>query len=192
MYINEIKRIIKSSLKIKELVLNDENLLLAVSDAVNQISKSLKKQKKIMVAGNGGSAADAQHFAAEFIGRYKHERVALNCISLSTDSSVITALSNDYSYESIFSRQIEAIGKSNDIFLAISTSGNSKNIINAAKVCKAKNINVISLTGNSGGKLKEHSDICINIPSHETDRIQEAHILIEHIICSLIEKEYVV
>ncbi len=151
---------------------------------VNAISNG----KKIIWCGNGGSAADAQHMAAELMGGLRsHDRPAIRSIALTTDSSFITAWSNDTDYDSIFSRQIEGLGNSGDVLVAISTSGNSKNVINAVNICKEKGISVVVLTGRTGGKLKEMGEITISIPSDDTQRIQEGHLLAEHIICEMVE-----
>tara|TARA_Y100001958_G_C20987710_1_gene376410 strand:+ start:132 stop:689 length:558 start_codon:yes stop_codon:yes gene_type:complete len=150
----------------------------------------LNKGNKLMICGNGGSAADAQHIAAEFSGRFVKERKPLNAIALTTDTSAITAISNDYSFDDIFSRQIEAIGSANDILLGISTSGNSKNVINAVKKAKEHKILTCCLIGNNGGELLKLSDNSIVIKSNNTARIQEMHILIGHILCDLIDSYF--
>ena len=152
------------------------------------ISKSFKNAGKLLICGNGGSASDAQHLAAELVGRFRKDRIALPAIALNTDTSILTSISNDYSFEDIFTRQIEAIGNKNDILLAISTSGNSKNILNAAKYCLSKEIKVIALSGKSGGELESFCDISINVPSTITSNIQEMHIISLHLICTLIEE----
>jgi len=163
--------------------------------AAGILVKTLKENKKLMFCGNGGSAADAQHIAAELLIRYKgnHNRPSLPAISLAADSSVLTAAGNDFGAEQIFSRQIEGLGSSGDTLIAITTSGNSPNIINAIKTANEKKINVILLTGGDGGVIiKNHNsilDLAIVIPAEETAHIQEAHIMIGHILCALIEKE---
>lgn len=145
--------------------------------------------KMILWCGNGGSAADAQHMAAELMGGLRsHDRPAIKSIALTTDSSFITAWSNDTEYESIFSRQIEGLGNEGDVLVAISTSGNSKNVVKAVEACREKGISVIVLTGKTGGVLKELGDVTISIPSDDTQRIQEGHLLAEHIICEMVEK----
>lgn len=152
----------------------------------NCIKKALKKGNKILICGNGGSAADAQHFAAELVGRYKKDRAALAAMALTTDTSIITAVGNDYGFEKIFSRQIEALGKKGDVLLVISTSGNSPNIIKAIETAKNKKMKIICLLGKDGGKVKGKSKMEIIIPSNETPRVQEAHEIILHTICELI------
>ncbi len=158
-----------------------------IKDVSDIIIQSLNNGKKIMFCGNGGSAADSQHLSAELVGRYQKKRKAIASISLTTDTSAITAIGNDFDFNEIFSRQIEAIGESGDILYAISTSGNSKNIINAVKVAKWLEIKTIGVTGQDGGELNSLCDKIIKVPSSSTDRIQEMHIAIGHIICKQIE-----
>jgi D-sedoheptulose 7-phosphate isomerase len=142
-----------------------------------------------LLAGNGGSAADAQHIAAEFVNRFNFDRHGLPAIALTTDTSVLTSIANDYSYDRIFARQLETLGNAGDVFIGISTSGNSRNIVEALKVCKKEEIVTIGLTGSSGGQMKDLCDICIQVPSDETPRIQEVHSLIGHIVCFIVEEE---
>ena len=156
--------------------------------AVNLIRKCLKNNKKVILFGNGGSAADAQHVAAEFIGRFKKNRISLPAISLTTDSSIITSVGNDYSFADIFSRQCESLVKNGDVIIAISTSGDSKNVLNGIKASKKNGENIIGLLGNKGGAIKKNADISIIIRSNSTPRIQEVHRVILHIICELVEK----
>ena len=158
--------------------------------ASNLIIESLNSGKKIMFCGNGGSAADSQHLAAELLGRYKKNRAPLAAISLTTDTSTITAIANDFSYEDIFARQIEAIGSEGDVLYAISTSGNSLNIIKAIDIARKKNIKIIGITGETGGKMKDICDILINVPAGQPDRIQEMHIAVGQIICEIIENNF--
>ena len=148
---------------------------------------ALKSGHKVLLAGNGGSAADCQHIAGELVGRFKKERKALPAISLTTDTSIITALANDYGSESIFSRQVEAHGAKGDVLLALSTSGSSPNILKAAEAAKKRGMKVVGLTGIKGAKLKSLSDVCITAASDDTPRIQECHTMAAHIICGLIE-----
>ena len=162
-----------------------------VNDISNIIYNSFKKTGKLLLCGNGGSAADSQHIAAEFIGRFEIERGPLPAIALTTDSSVITCLSNDYDYEKIFSRQIESLGNTDDCLLAISTSGNSKNIINAIETANKIGLTTIGLLGNEGGKAINLCKHNIIIPSHKTARIQEAHIFILHSICGIIDNKII-
>ena len=182
-----IDSIFDTSLKI---ISNSKELSNIISDSIDTIIKSLQNNGKIIIFGNGGSAADAQHFAAEFIGRFEKERDAIPAISLTTDSSVITSLANDYSFDKIFERQCEALIQSNDIVFVISTSGNSLNVINGVKIAQKKNVTSIGLLGNGGGNLKAHIDIPIIIPSNSTPRIQEVHRIILHTICQIIEDNF--
>ncbi len=158
-----------------------------ITHAGQIIATCLQQNGKILFCGNGGSAADCQHIAAELVVRYEQHRKALAAIALTTDTSILTAHSNDYDFSSVFSRQIEALGRANDVLCAISTSGHSQNIINAATTAKAQGLTVIALTGGDGGELKHHSDLAIIAPSTVTARIQEAHILIGHWWCGYIE-----
>lgn len=151
---------------------------------------TLKNGGKILLCGNGGSAADAQHIAAELTGRYKKERNSLPAIALTTDTSALTAIGNDYGYEFVFSRQLSGVGQKGDLLIAISTSGNSKNILKAIEVAKEKGIFIIGLSGKDGGKMSEVCDINLIIPSNDTPRIQEMHILIGHIICQAIDDAF--
>lgn len=184
-----IKQQIKSSISVKEQILQDTQLIVQTEQAAKLIIKAYEAGNKTLLAGNGGSAADAQHIAGEFVSRFYFDRPGLPSIALSTDTFIIAAISNDYGYEKLFARQVQAQGTKGDVFISISTSGNSKNIIEALKICKEKEIITIGLTGETGGIMSELCDICIKVPSAETPRIQEAHILIGHIICCLVEEE---
>lgn len=159
-----------------------------ILDIVNTITKCLKSGNKVILFGNGGSAADAQHMAAEFIGRYLLERKSFPAIALTTDSSILTAIGNDYGFDKVFARQCEALAEKGDVIVAISTSGNSTNVIKGIESAKMKGGVIISLTGKSGGKLAKISDFLLNIPSEETPRIQEGQRVVIHIICELVEK----
>lgn len=167
-----------------------EKLLPLIEEAGKICIDALKSGNKIMLCGNGGSAADSQHIAAELSGRFKKERNALSGIALTTDTSALTAIGNDYGFEFVFSRQVEAIGKKGDVLIAISTSGNSKNVINAINSAKTMEIKVITLTGKSGGVMKDMGDVNIIVPSNDTPRIQEMHIMIGHMICALIDEAF--
>lgn len=160
-----------------------------VKQAALMLNNALNNGGKILICGNGGSAADAQHFAAELTGRYKQERKALAGIALSVDTSALTAIGNDYGFEYVFSRQVEALAKSGDVLFGISTSGNSPNVLLAAETARKLGCSVIGLSGRDGGKLSEISDINLIMPDSDTPRIQELHILIIHILCDLIEQE---
>jgi D-sedoheptulose 7-phosphate isomerase len=162
-----------------------------IRDAVELIADSLKKNGKILFFGNGGSAADSQHIAAEFIGRFQKERRALAALALTTDTSILTALSNDYSFDVVFARQIEGLGQKNDVAFGISTSGNSSNVIEGIKAAKKMGMKTISLTGRDGGKLAKLTDISLIVPSDNTARVQESHLCIAHAICELVEEQFV-
>ncbi len=184
---NEIKSMILESAETETLVAG--KLLAEIEKATELIINVLKNNKKILIAGNGGSCSQASHIAAEFVGRYKIERKGLPCIALTTDTSILTAWSNDYSYNTVFERQLEALANQGDVFIALSTSGNSINLIKAIEYAKHHGIHVIGLLGKDGGKLKNTSDVEIIVPSDNTPRIQEAHLMILHIICELVDKE---
>jgi len=186
----KIKNIIEASINVKKQVLQDENLLKVVCDVVNKIVAALQNGNRIYFCGNGGSAADAQHLAAEFSGRFYAERKALPAEALHCNSSYITAVANDYGYDVVYARLIEGIGNSGDILMGLSTSGNSTNIVKAFEVAQSKNIITVGFTGTSGGSMKELSDFLINVPSTDTPRIQESHIMVGHIICQLVEEKY--
>ncbi|PHS56530.1 MAG: phosphoheptose isomerase [Sulfurimonas sp.] len=186
---NYIKNQIKESYETKQTIYSDEKLLDKIQKVCELCVKLYKGSNKTILAGNGGSAADAQHIAAELVGRYGFDRPSIPSLALTTDTSNLTAIGNDYGYDKVFSRQLEGMGQDGDIFIGISTSGNSKNIINAFEVAKDKNITTIALTGKDGGKMASMADIALIVPSNSTPRIQESHILIGHIICDIIEKE---
>lgn len=180
-----IKNIIKASIDTKQKLL--DNQVSDIEEAVRLISESIVKGGKLLIFGNGGSAADSQHIAAELIGRFNIERQGLPALALTTNTSTLTALSNDYGYDVIFKRQIESLGSKGDVALAISTSGNAKNVIEAVKTAKKKGLITIALTGKGGGALRPLCDISIIVNSKDTARIQEAHILIGHIIAEIVE-----
>jgi len=182
-----ITNLITASINVKEKVLNDEQLLQTIEKCVTVIAEAFKKGNKVLFCGNGGSAADAQHLAAEFSGRFYTDRDALPAEALHANSSYITAVANDYGYENVYSRLLKGIGQKGDILIGLSTSGNSPNIIKALEMAHSKGMITIGLTGASGGKMKELCQYLINVPSADTPRIQESHILIGHIICQLVE-----
>jgi D-sedoheptulose 7-phosphate isomerase len=179
---------IEQSISVKQSILTDEDILSTIDDIVSICVTALKNGNKILFCGNGGSAADAQHLAAELSGKFYFDRPPLAAESLTVNTSYLTAISNDFSFNEIFSRLIEGNGKKGDILFGISTSGNSENIIKAFQQCKKQGIITIGLTGESGGKLKDFSNFIIKVPSIDTPRIQESHIMIGHIICEQIEK----
>ena len=165
------------------------NLPDKIAEAAQKIINTYQAGCKVLLIGNGGSAADAQHIAAELVGRFKMERKALSAIALTTNTSLLTAVANDYGYDTVFSRQVEALAGKNDVLIVITTSGVSPNILKAVEAARAKGAKVIGLTGKTGGKLKDMADLAIVVPSDNTQRIQEGHITIGHIICHLVEKE---
>ncbi|MEA3522751.1 MAG: D-sedoheptulose 7-phosphate isomerase [Campylobacterota bacterium] len=186
---NYLKNQIAASAATKEKILADEALLKIIENVATACVNVYKKSKKTIIAGNGGSAADAQHIAAELVGRYGFDRPSLASLALTTDTSNLTAIGNDYGYDKVFSRQLEGMGQEGDLFIGISTSGNSQNVINAFLSAKEKGIATVALVGRDGGKMAQMADYAIIIPSNDTPRIQESHILIGHIICDVIEKE---
>ncbi len=186
----KINSIIQSSISVKQQILQNEKMIQCVEACVNVIVSAFKNGNKVLFCGNGGSAADAQHLAAEFSGRFYTDRDALPAEALHCNSSYITAVANDYSYDVIYSRLIKGIGQKGDVLVGLSTSGNSKNICNAFEVAKEKGMITIGFTGDTGGKLKELSDYLLNVPSNDTPRIQESHIMLGHIICQLVEENY--
>jgi len=185
--IGTIRRCISESIKIKELLLKPE-IMDKILMASGALIETLKNGGKVLLCGNGGSAADCQHWAAEMTGRFLKERKALGFIALTTNTSELTSIGNDYSFDKVFSRQVEGLGEKGDVLVCISTSGMSKNVIAAAMVAKRKGIKVICLTGKAPSPLSKISDITISVPSVQTPRIQEAHSLIIHILCHLVEE----
>lgn len=185
-----VREEIQEALNVLRAVQADAAIHACLVEAARNTVQALLAGNKLMVAGNGGSAADAQHLVAEFVSRLCEDRPALRAIALTTDSSILTAVGNDYGFERVFSRQLEAIGQRGDIFLGISTSGNSPNILHALEQARSMGIRTIGLTGKSGGKMLPLCDLCICIPSTVTMHIQEAHLALEHIFCLLVEKIY--
>lgn len=187
---DQIQEIIRESIATKTAVLNDSALMDRVAQIVGLITGRFREGKHLYFCGNGGSAADAQHLAAEFSGRFYINRDALPSEALHCNTSYLTAVANDFSYDLIYSRLIKGIGKPRDILVGMSTSGNSANIVKAFETAREKGITTVGMTGEGGGQLKELSDYLIDIPSRNTPRIQEAHMLLGHIICQLVEAEY--
>ena len=183
---DEIERQLRDGAELKLRVA--EELTGQIQSAAEALIECVQGGGKALFCGNGGSAADAQHLAAELIGRFKKERAAIPAVALTTDSSVLTALGNDYGYERVFSRQVEALGQAGDLLVAISTSGRSPNALLAAKAARRRGMKTVALTGRGGGKLGALADICIPIPSTDAARIQEAHIAVGHILCDLLEQ----
>ena len=183
-----IKSQIQESIRTKEKLLNSPSVIKVIDQVCKECVNVLKNKGKVLLAGNGGSAADSQHISAEFVSRFYFDRPGLPSIALTTDTSALLAIGNDYGFEKVFSRQIEALGNKGDMFIGISTSGNSKNVINALIAANKKGLITVGLIGENGGEMEEICSFCIKVPSDQTPRIQEAHILIGHIICSFVEK----
>ena len=184
------KKHLEEAIALNKKLVNDESLSDFVDGSIGLIKETFAKGNKVLIAGNGGSAADAQHFAAEFVGRYKKERKAYPVIALTTDTSAITAWSNDYSFDTLFARKIEALGKPGDVFIGLSTSGNSKNIIEGVKRANDMGLVTMSLLGKGGGALQGVAHFSYVVPSDNTPRIQETHMTILHIICEEVEKTF--
>lgn len=187
-YLPAIKNILQESIDVKQALLNDEHQLVIIAQVVEAIVQAYENNKKVLLCGNGGSAADAQHIAAELSGRFYLNRRPLFAEALHVNTSYITATANDYGYEHIYSRLLEAMGNEGDVLWAFSTSGNSANIIEAVKMAKAKKMLVLGFTGNKEGQMNSFCDMVLQVPSSQTPRIQEAHITAGHIICELVEK----
>lgn len=185
---SKIQSIVQASIDTKNRVLADETLLDTVAEVAIAMTEAFKTGKKVLFCGNGGSAADAQHLAAEFSGRFYYDRPPLYSEALHVNSSYVTAVGNDYSYDVIYSRMIEAMGKEGDVLVGISTSGNSPNVVKALEMANKLGMVTVGMTGETGGKMKEVSNFLINIPSKDTPRIQECHILLGHILCQLVEE----
>lgn len=179
---------LKETISAQTILLSDPKMVENFEHANEVCLKTYLNQGKILIAGNGGSAADAQHFAGELVSRFNFDRPPLSAIALTTDSSILTAIGNDYGYEDVFARQIQAHGRTGDVFIAISTSGNSPNILKAIEAAKSIGLVVIGLTGRSGGKMKGMCDVCLCAPSDSTPRIQECHLFFEHTLCACIEE----
>ncbi len=186
---NYISKQVENSINTKQKFFEDKELMSLLKTVSQQVVAAYKNGNKTLIAGNGGSAADAQHIAGEFVSKFYFDRPGLASLALTTDTSILTAIGNDYGYERLFSRQLQANGVKDDVFIGISTSGNSKNIIEALKECKGKGIVTVGFTGENGGAMKELCDYCLCVPSNETPRVQESHILLGHIICAVVEEE---
>lgn len=187
MNVATVKAMVADSLAAKQKILEDEALLATVVQVAQLVERALRTGNKLMLAGNGGSAADAQHIAAEFVSRFEFDRPGLPSIALTTDTSMLTAIGNDYGYDYVFARQVEANGRAGDVFIGISTSGNSKNVVRAVDAAKKMGITTVALCG-AGGRLKELCDHALCVPSTHTPRIQENHILLGHAICAMVEQ----
>jgi D-sedoheptulose 7-phosphate isomerase len=186
--LERVSRSIEASIATHERLLGDADVLSAIATVSDIVLGALLQRHKVLLFGNGGSAADAQHIAAEFVGRFNFDRPALPALALSVNTSCVTAIGNDYGFDQVFSRQIEALGAPGDVAIGLSTSGNSPNVLRALLVAKKMGLHAVGLTGSSGGKLKEAVDYCICVPSNETPRIQECHILVGHVVSQLVEE----
>jgi D-sedoheptulose 7-phosphate isomerase len=188
--IDHVKKIISASIEVKQKLLLNESMLKTVQEVVGTIVKCFQSGHRVYFAGNGGSAADAQHLAAEFSGRFYTDRLALPAEALHCNTSYLTAVANDYSYDEVYARLIRGIGLAGDVLVGLSTSGNSGNIVKAFEVARQKKLITVGFTGEGGGKMKPLSDFLFNVPSNDTPRIQESHILLGHIVCEMVENEY--
>ena len=184
-----IRKYLSESVKVKREILDDSSLLDKIKETASLIIKAYRNRKKLILFGNGGSAADAQHIAGELVNKLKLERSALPALAFTTDTSILTSIANDYDYSRVFARQVEALVEEGDVVIGISTSGSSLNVLKGIEVAKEKGARVIGFTGKDGGKLTQTADLTIEVPSSDTPRIQEAHITILHIICFLVERE---
>jgi len=184
-----IQAIIEKSIATKQQIISDKTLMVTVQKISDAIVNCYKNGGKVLFCGNGGSAADAQHLAAELSGRFYFDRPPLEAEALHVNSSYVTAIANDYSYNDIYSRYVNGVGKAGDIIIGFSTSGNSENIVRALAVAKEKNLITVGLTGETGGKMKDLSDFLLNVPSTDTPRIQESHIMLGHIFCEIVEQQ---
>lgn len=187
---SKISAIINASIEVKQQLLQDPAILKTVEESVQLLVNTFKNGNKVLFCGNGGSAADAQHLAAEFSGRFYKDRDALPAEALHCNSSYLTAVANDYSYDAIYSRLVKGIGNKGDVLIGLSTSGNSGNIIKAFETAREKGMITIGFTGETGGKMKPLCEYLLNVPSTDTPRIQESHIMLGHIICQLVEEQY--
>ncbi len=187
---SKIKEILSASINVKQQVLQDEVILQTMEKLTDVIVSCFKKDGKLLFCGNGGSAADAQHLAAEFSGRFYTDREPLDAEALHVNTSYLTAVANDYSYNEVYARLVKAKGRKGDILFGLSTSGNSANIIEAFKVAKERGLIIVGFTGETGGKMRAYCDYLINIPSTDTPRIQECHITVGHIVCQLVEEKF--
>lgn len=186
----KIRQIIQASIATKEQILKDARLIDTIGKVADLVTSAFKNGNRVYFCGNGGSAADAQHLAAEFSGRFYTDRKALPAEALHCNTSYLTAVANDYGYDVVYARMIDGIGEKGDVLIGLSTSGNSENIMKAFEVAKKKEMINIAFTGETGGKMKELADHLINVPSKDTPRIQESHITIGHIICQMVEEKY--
>lgn len=187
--IEKIKNVIAESVRVKNEILNNPDMLAKCEEIAKLVAEAFRQDKKVLFCGNGGSAADAQHLAAEFSGRFYFDRPPLDAEALHVNTSYLTAVGNDYSYDEVYSRVLRAKGRKGDFLFGISTSGNSKNVLRAFEVAREREMIIVAMTGASGGKMKDNCDFLLNVPSSDTPRIQESHIMLGHIICELVEDE---
>lgn len=187
--IEKIKNVIAESVRVKNEILNNPDMIAKCEEIAKQVAEAFRQDKKVLFCGNGGSAADAQHLAAEFSGRFYFDRPPLDAEALHVNTSYLTAVGNDYSYDEVYSRVLRAKGRKGDFLFGISTSGNSKNVLKAFDVAREREMIIVAMTGASGGKMKDNCDFLLNVPSSDTPRIQESHIMLGHIICELVEDE---
>ncbi len=187
--IERIKSVISESIRVKHDILTDTDLINRCEEIAAKVADAFRNDKKVLFCGNGGSAADAQHLAAEFSGRFYFDRDPLDAEALHVNTSYLTAVGNDYSFDEVFSRVLKAKGREGDFLFGISTSGNSKNVLRAFEVARQRGMIIVAMTGAGGGKMKENCDYLLNVPSNDTPRIQESHIMLGHIICELVEDE---
>lgn len=185
--IDRIKQAISESVEVKNAIMNNDKLIKTIQVVADEMTRCFKHDGKVLFCGNGGSAADAQHLAAEFSGRFYYDRPPLYSEALHVNSSYVTAVANDYSYDEVYARMIRAMGKKGDVLVAISTSGNSGNILRAIEAAKQKGMIVVGMTGRTGGLMEEKCTYLLNMPSCDTPRVQESHILVGHILCELVE-----
>ncbi len=185
---NRIEESIQQSIALKQQILGDEKLLNTLKQVIDCVTNAFQNDKKVLFCGNGGSAADAQHLAAEFSGRFYYDRPPLYAEALHVNSSYLTAVANDYSYDEVYARLVKAKGRKGDILIGLSTSGNSPNIVRAFEAAREMEIVTIGFTGETGGKMKELSTYLLNVPSKDTPRIQESHITLGHILCEMVER----
>lgn len=188
--INFIKEKVAASIAVKNKWMNDEKIIADIQKIADTIVSTYKNDGKVLFCGNGGSAADAQHISAELSGRFYIDREPLFAEALHVNTSYMTAVANDYSYDEVYARLVKAMGRKGDVLVGISTSGNSANVLKAFQVAKEKGMTVVAMTGETGGKMKDFCDILLNVPSKDTPRIQESHILMGHIICEIVENKY--
>lgn len=186
----EIQSIIQKSIEVKQQLLTDPVIAATIEQVVRQIVETFRRGGRVYFCGNGGSAADAQHLAAEFSGRFYQDRKALPAEALHCNTSYLTAVANDYGYDAVYARIIDGIGQPGDVIIGLSTSGNSPNIVEAFRSARTRQMHIVAMTGMSGGAMKDMCDFLINVPSTDTPRIQESHIMLGHIICQLVETRY--